>query len=258
MKPLSSLLLPLILVAAVSACAVERSSTSFNAARAGPAVTAGAPSQDTFETWDAIRRGDYRLSANLVYADYHSGDFSLGSFKEPWDSGSRSELDLMYHLEVQRGFIEPVLGGYMFWETRDWSEGDAEVDNDVIGFGVEAAAILYPMKNPQERDLAVGLMPYLRLGVGWQNGTFENIPTSKGFSTGDVDYERGEVSFGLDLRATMYDSLMVAVGPVYNLWYSSSTDAVTRDGIGAIVEEEDSLSFDGNELSFRASIGFKF
>jgi hypothetical protein len=257
-KPLLIKLLPLILAAAFQACAAERTSTSFSAGRVASAATAGAPSSDTFESWDAIRLGNYRMSVNAVYYGYHSGDFSIGSFKEPWDSGNRGELDIMYHLDIQYGHVEPVLGGYFFYESREWSEGDANVDNDVVGFGVEAAAILYPMKNPDKRDFTVGLMPYTRLGFGWQDGTFRNVPTAKGFSTGDVNPERGEVTFGLDLRATLHDSLMVAAGPALNLWYASSADAVTRDQTGVIVEEEDRLDFDGNEVVFRVSVGFKF
>ena len=110
-------------------------------------------------------------------------------FKEPWDSGNRGELDIMYHLDIQYGHVEPVLGGYFFYESREWSEGDANVDNDVVGFGVEAAAILYPMKNPDKRDFTVGLMPYTRLGFGWQDGTFRNVPTSKPSPSGSMAWQ---------------------------------------------------------------------
>jgi hypothetical protein len=105
----------------------------------------------------------------------------------------------------------------------------------------------------------MGLLPYARIGVGFQGGTFTNIPSDVGFSTGSFDGYKGEITIGMDAHVMILRKLRLALGGGFSWWSSTDQSAVTRDTPGGtIIDRFDDLSFRGNDIFIRASVGFKF
>jgi hypothetical protein len=207
--------------------------------------------------FQAYRKGLYTMSNNFQVATNTGGKFSLGDTKEAWDSADRYEIDWLFHFPLN-GNTEPLLGAYIFYENRDYSDGRADIDYDAIGGGVESAMIIHFLEDPKDADFKLGLMPYGRFGGAFQDGTFKDVPESSNFASGDMDELRGEFTLGLDLRTEINNKYLAAVGVGFSYWFSSHPDAEIKDRTGVVVDDSDRLRFSGTDLFIRASVGFKF
>ncbi len=67
-----------------------------------------------------------------------------------------------------------------------------------------------------------------------------------------------ELGLGIDLLVTLFQRLRGSVGVGFNYWNSTGVDGVTRDSGGNVVNPRDELSFRGNDLYVRLSLGFMF
>jgi len=207
---------------------------------------------------DAVRKGKYRMSANANGYLFTGGDFTLGSVKDPWDSAQRWEGDFIFHMRVQE-HVEPFANGYIFWEDREWSQGASDINYNALGFGIGTGAFLYALKGSEDRAFNLSLKPWARFGIAFNDGTFNNVRSSKGFATGNIGGERLEIGLGADLVAILFRRIYGGVGVGVDWWSSSNVDAVTRDSIGgSIVDPDDSLSFRGNDVFARFTVGIKF
>lgn len=213
--------------------------------------------KDAFDTSRALAEGDYRMSMSAVVAESVASDFHLGNEKDSWDSGSRYELDFLFHFPAEE-YIEPIGGAFLFYEEHDYDDGPKHIDYDVYGAGIEFGALFTPMKVPDKAPVVVGIMPYTRIGFGYQDGVFRNIPTSEGTSTGDINDWRMSIGLGVDARVSFFQRLLAGVGIGFEYWSSARPDGTTRDANGMIVEENDQLRFRGTDWWVRAGIGFKF
>jgi hypothetical protein len=217
------------------------------------------PQSGGFDQMDAYREGRYKMSGSFNVTRIEGGNFQLGHVKERWDTAMRYELDFLFHFGMQKKHLEPLAGAYVFWENRDWSAGGiSSVDCDTIGFGLETGANLFAFEGGEQAKFNMGLLPYARFGFGFQSGTFDNMPSSLGYSTGNLDGQRFEITLGLDAHVMLLRTLRLALGGGFTYWGSTDQSAVTRDGMGNIIDPHDSLSFRGNDLFLRASVGLKF
>jgi hypothetical protein len=114
------------------------------------------------------------------------------------------------------------------------------------------------MKEPDRAPVVFGVMPYTRIGCGYQDGVFRNVRASGGTSDGGINDWRMSIGLGIDARASFFQRLLAGVGVGFEYWSSNRPDGTTRDGNGVIIEEDDRLRFRGTDWWLRASIGFKF
>jgi len=244
----------LALMTLVPACATAREDPSFTFL----ASQSESSPYDVTKQSDAIRKGQYRMSANVNGYLLTGGDFTLGNVKDSWDTAQRWEGDFLFHMRVQE-HVEPFANGYVFWEDREWSQGPSNIDYNAVGFGIGTGAFLYALKGAEDRVFNIGLKPWARFGYVFNDGTFNNVRSSKGFSTGDIRGQRLEIGLGADLVAILFRTIYGGLGVGVDWWNSSDADAVTRDAIGGtIVDPDDSLSFRGNDVFARFTLGIRF
>lgn len=213
--------------------------------------------RNALDTSNALAMGDYRMSMNFVAAGLVASDFRLGNEKDEWDEGQRIELDFIFHFPADE-YVEPMGGGYIFYESREYDDGPKHIDYDALGFGIEFGALFTPMKQPDKAPVVVGIMPYTRIGAAYQDGVFRNIQTDEGTITGDISDWRGSIGLGVDLRASFFQRLLAGVGIGFEYWGSARPNGTTRDSNGIVIDDDDRQRFRGTDWWVRASIGFKF
>lgn len=200
-------------------------------------------------------------AGGVSYYDLIDADFRLGAEREDWDRAERFEFS-MYSREPLHGHVEAMIGGFIFWEERDWSEGAAKVLYDTWGFGVDMGAMIYPMKNADERKFNLGFLPYFRLAMGFGDGDFRNIdvdlPLGTGTASGDFDDLRFDLGVGVEARAVIARTFFAGVGVGYNWWTTAEGAAGTTSSGGVVIIVDDQFDFHGDEAYIRFSAGFFF
>jgi hypothetical protein len=200
-------------------------------------------------------------AATFSYYELVDTSFRISDQRESWDRAERYEVTF-HTREPVHGRVEALIGGFIFWEERDWEEGAQKVINDTWGFGIDAGAMLYPMENAETRKFNIGIMPYFRIAMGFNDGDFRNIdtnlPSGVGNSSGSLGDLRFDVGAGVEARVVVARRFFGGVGVGYN-WWNTANGAVgtTRDGSTVIVVG-DSLTFKGDEAYIRVSAGLYF
>jgi len=228
------------------ACAVQRASSDLSGAD---------PPAPESDAWPV------ELGVNVAAIPF--GQFWLDGNEEDWDSGYRLDFEFRYKMEKQEK-IEPFVGGYLSYEERDWDEGSSSVEDRAFGLGgllgilYDPAARTMGTGEPDDRKARLTLMPFSRLGVGFENGKFKNYPVDDGFTSGDLDRARLEGALGFDARLEMGDRLVFSIGTGADGWISGRVKGETRDGMGALVDSGDRLSYYGWDLFVRAGLSVDF
>ena len=210
------------------------------------------------ETWMVRAEPSFEVGINA--SSFRAGDFRLDGHSEPWDSGSRIDVEFRYRPGLP-GRIDPFVGAYFFHEEHDWDQGAASVDETVTGVGALLGVVFEPGPGPvrpRDRKVRVAMIPYARLGIGIEDGEFKNYPVEDGFSTGDLDRERFEGAAGLDVRVEAYDRVALSAGVGIDGWVSARVEGETRDGLGGLVDPKDRLNYHGWDLFFRVGLSVRF
>jgi hypothetical protein len=234
------------LVVGFSACAVQPASSDFSPTD---------PEDAESNAWPI------ELGVNVAAVPF--GQFWLDGNEENWDSGYRLDFEFRYKMEKQEK-IEPFVGGYLFYEEHDWDEGNASVEDRAVGVGgllgilYDPAARILKTEAPDDRKARLTLMPFSRLGVGFENGEFKNYPVDDGFTSGDLDRARLEGALGFDARLEVGDRLAFSIGTGADGWISGRVKGETRDGMGVLVDSGDGLSYYGWDLFVRAGLTVRF
>jgi len=223
------------------------------ATRPGTDVPTSSPRAES----DLERRPEGNYELDVTAASVQASDFALGSLRDPWDTASRLEAELWYHIGLPRR-LDPMVGAYVFYDVRDWSEGPAEVDYRAAGLGVQLGARFDPRRTPETRPVRVTMTPYSRLGWGLQDGEFRDVPVSNGFSSGDVDRWRLEGTVGADFRLDFKKTLVLGLGTGLSGWFSPNLEGVTRGFGGQVIDTKDELRFQGWDWFVRFSAGIDF
>ena len=214
------------------------------------------PRSHTRDAKDAPDRPvSLEIGANA--ASMRVGRFYLGDHDDRWDDGARYELDFRYRVGLP-GDLDPFVGGYLFHEKHTRDRGEAETDYQVTGLGVQLGAVLEPTAHEKESNLLISLMPYSRLGVGWQHGDFQNLPVDGGTTSGDFDRERFEGQVGADVRLTLLDRVVVNLGAGMDGWLSLPVEGETRNLAGQLVDDADRLRYLGWDAFVRLGLSLRF
>ena len=222
-----------------------------------PTLTPDRSPNDLSQLSRAIEEGRARLSGQFNVFAFPANNFTLGEVKEPWDSGVRWELDFLYHVPTEE-HVEPFGGGYLFYEERDWDEGNTRITYDAVGAGIEIGALFSPLRNRGRKPLDIGLAPYARLGAAFQDGNFRNLEADGGLASGDIGGGRAEGTLGVDLRVTLFNRLRACVGGGFTYWAGSSSSEEIRDSSGMIIDPDASLQLRGKDLFVRFGVGVTF
>lgn len=202
-----------------------------------------------------------RFSASLNVSGFPSTDFRLGSLKTSWDSAWRYELQFSGHLPLN-GHVEPLFGAYFYFEEREWADGSRSVFNDVWGLGLDLAAMLYPMPRADERPFNVALMPFARIGIGFNDGGFSNVPVPgpqpDTYSSGTIGSGRVELSIGAEARLVLLRRITVGIGAGFLYWDTFDVSAAVLGGAGVVIIRDSPLSFRGTDVFARITVGFIF
>lgn len=223
-------------------------------------LVASSPSRDlplefgpTSEVWGA--------AGGLRFYEHRDADFRLAAEREDWDRVERVELGFASREPLQ-GRVEALIGGHIFSEERDWTDGPRRILFDTVGFGVDLGAMIYPFEGAGDRALNIGLGPWVRGAVGWCDGDFVDLEASLpgggiGSTSGDLADLRFDLGVGLDLRAVIARSMVIGVGGGWNSWRATSGAAgTTKDGGGVIVVEDDDFRLSGSETFLRFTLEF--
>ncbi len=208
----------------------------------------------SYEVWDsAVGFSVYSL---------FDADFRIAAQRENWDRTERVELSF-YSREPLHGRVEALIGGHLYREERDWNEGDQRVIVDAWGFGLDMGAMIYPFPNADEREFNIGLVPFVRFGIGLSDGDFRNIdvnlPGEVGSSSGELGEYRYDFGLGAEVRALIGRTFYFGLGAGYNWWTTADGSAgTTRNGVDIIVIQDDKFDFKGSEGYLRATVGFYF
>ena len=207
------------------------------------------------------RRKRTEFSANFNFSGYPWAEFDLGDIREQWDESWKYELNISAHFPLS-GHVEPLVGAYFYFEDRDWSEGNSSVRNKVFGLGGEFAALLYLFKDADQRAFNLALMPFGRIGFGFNRGNFDNILTNvdgqptQALASGDLDSVRFELAGGLDLRMIVARRVTVGLGAGVAYWNAFDVSGSYSGGVGVIVIRD--FDFDGLDTFVRLTVGVLF
>jgi len=205
------------------------------------------------------RRRKTTFSATFNFSGYPWSEFDLGDLHdEEWDDAWKYELTFCGHYGLS-GRVEPYGGAYFYFDDREWSEGTSSVDNKVFGFGVELGALLYALEKADTRAINIPVVPFLRIGMGFNDGNYKNVPNGEDlFISGDIDSLRFEIAGGVDVRMIIGRRVMVGIGAGVCYWNSFNVDGVTRNGVGVIVISNDDVDFEGLDAFARLTVGILF
>ena len=156
--------------------------------------------------------------------------------------------------------VEPVAGGYLYYEEKSWRENGGRAHFDSVGAGMEVGALLHPFTYAAGSDLDLAFYPFLRYGLGTSGGRFRDVPImtdmGPGFSRGDFGDFRVEAGLGADLRVVFGSRVTLAGGIGITWWDSLDTALIEiRDGAGTVLIDEDETRFDGRDTYFRITLG---
>jgi hypothetical protein len=156
-----------------------------------------------------------------------------------------------------------MVGGFFFYEERDWDEGNARVLYDTWGFGVDMGAMVHALPRSDEHAFSLGFLPYFRLAMGVSDGDFTNVPIQLpgevGTSSGEMGDLRFDVGMGVEARAVVAQTFFVGVGVGVNWWTTAEgASGTTRNGGGVVIIVDDAFDFHGDETYVRVSVGFLY
>lgn len=227
---------------------------TFTATTAAQATGAG----DPYWGYENQRWGG---AGGISFYEFPDAEFRIAAEREEWDDVERFEF-AMYSREPLHGHVEAMIGGFIFWEERDWEEGTSKVLYDTWGFGVDMGAMLYPLPNADQKKLNIGILPYFRLAMGFGDGDFRNIevdlPGGVGTASGDMGDLRFDIGAGVEARIVVARTFFAGVGVGYNWWTTAEGAAGTTSQGGTVIIVDDEFDFGGDEAYFRVSAGFFF
>lgn len=204
---------------------------------------------------------DPSMSVGINVQALLAGEFTIDDFDEDWDEGIRVEGDFRYNMAL-RGRAEPFAGAYVFYEDKEWdgNRGTSGFSYETLGLGVQGGATFFPFADFDADSVNVGLMPYARFGLGFQDADFAGAINAGGdvLAADDIDQVRWEVTVGADARLVVGRGFEAGAGLGWSYWNSGNVDAVVIDGSTATVNRSGSVDLDGNELFARVSLGFRF
>ena len=101
--------------------------------------------------------------------------------------------------------------------------------------------------------------PFLRFGIGTNQGKFRNIPEQTapppGVGSGDVGDFRVEGGLGIGARAQLGSRVRIGGSVGVQWWDALETGLVTvRDGVGTVVIDRDDTSFAGRDVFLRLGV----
>lgn len=201
-------------------------------------------------------------AAHVSFYDFLDSSFRLANSREEWDEADRFEI-AFYSREPLHGHVEALIGGFVFYEERDWEEGTSEILFDTWGIGVDMGAVIYPFEGADDRFLNIGFAPFARFSLGWNDGDFFDVPKNVsggvGTATGELDNLRFDIGVGAELRAVVARRFFFGIGAGY-IWWTTADGATgfTADNGGTIIIFDDSYDFRGNETWIRATAGIYF
>jgi hypothetical protein len=198
------------------------------------------------------------FSTNVIVTSYPWSEFNFGDLNEQWDSAWKYEFNIVGHFG-QMDQVDGYGAGYFSYDDRKWDNGLSSVKNQVYTIGGEIGAFLYPFKNPESRPINIPIVPFLRFGLGYNDGDFKNVPNGHdAFFSGDIDGLRVEAAAGVDVRVIIGRRFSFGIGTGINYWNAFEINGVARNGVGIIVIGHDHADFEGFEIFARMSVGLLF
>lgn len=198
------------------------------------------------------------FSATFNFSGYPWSEFEIGDLDEEWDDAWKYEVTFCGHTGLS-GHVEPYAGAYFYFDDREWKGGTSSVDNRVFGLGLELGAHLYALEKADTRAINIPVVPFLRIGMGFNDGKYENVPKGDDlFISGDIDSLRFEIAGGVDVRMIIGRRVMVGIGAGVCYWNSLDVNGVTRNGVGVIVISDDEADFEGLDAFARLTVGILF
>ncbi len=197
----------------------------------------------------------------LSYADQQ---FDMGLVEAQWSEGQRYELNFMATVG-DREPVQPCGGVYVFYEQRGYEgTNDESADYDCWGVGLQGGATINLL--PAGRKLGLGLVPYARGGLGYQDLTANNVPVDDdGLSvTPDklyslsADSGRVEVAAGVDLRLTIARRVTVVFGGGVAYWAAANVYISGGSNGGSVGVVGNSYAFSGTDAFVRMGAGISF
>ena len=215
---------------------------------------------DDFIDHDGFR-GERRqgLAWGLAVPIFVNPEFDLRDLDdEEWDTAERYELQLIYDFDrdIQ---VQPICRAFLYYENKRWDEGAASVRHESFGIGFEAGTLLYPISTEEQEGFDFAFYPFLRFGIGTNQGKFRNIPEQTapppGVGSGDVGDFRVEGGLGIGARAQLGSRVRIGGSVGVQWWDALETGLVTvRDGVGTVVIDRDDTSFDGRDVFLRFGV----
>jgi hypothetical protein len=220
-----------------------------------------AQSQSTSDPYWGYENQRWGGAGGISFYEFTDAEFRIAAEREEWDSVDRFEF-AMYSREPLHGHVEAMIGGFLFWEERDWEEGSSKVLYDTWGFGVDMGAMIYPLPNADQRKVNLGFLPYFRLAMGFGDGDFRNIevdlPGGVGTASGDMGDLRFDIGAGVEARLVVARTFFAGIGVGYNWWTTAEGAAGTTSQGGTVIIVDDEFDFGGDEAYLRVSAGFFF
>jgi hypothetical protein len=103
------------------------------------------------------------------------------------------------------------------------------------------------------------IVPFLRVGLGFNDGDFKNIPIGNDlFISGNIDGLRFETAAGLDVRLIVAQRVMVGIGAGVSYWNAFDVSGAAHNGVGVVVISNDHSGFEGLDIFTRLTIGIIF
>lgn len=192
----------------------------------------------------------------LTFMTIADGEFKLGDRKYEWSEADRAEVDWRF-IMADSDDREVFGNGYVFWEDRSWEADESSIDQDAWGFGIGGGGIFHLIGKDRNAPLKLSVMPYGRLGVGFQDLTVEQADIGDSdLADDDISPYRFELALGADLRAVLADRISVGFGPQLLFWRS-------RDVVVATINEDDvefdqTITFRGTDIWMRLALGIVF
>ena len=198
------------------------------------------------------------FSANFNFTGYPWTEFQFADVKDGWDSAWKYELNISGHYGLS-GNVEPFGGAYFSYEEREWEDGSASIKSQVFSIGAELGALLYAMEKADKHPINFPIVPFFRVGLGFNQGDYKNVPTGDDlFMSGDLDGLRFEIAGGVDVRLIIAQRIMLGIGAGVCYWNSFNVGGVTRNGVGVIVIGDDKAGFEGLDVFARLTLGLLF
>lgn len=198
------------------------------------------------------------VSVTFDVLSYASQEFNVGYFSDNWSSGNRYELNIL--AQMDNGRVQPSGGVYIFYEERKW-KGDTlggiqeSGDLECWGIGLQGGATISLL--PQDRNLTLGLVPYARGGIGFQDYSARDVIISGSrynFSSGSG---RVEVGAGIDLRLTVAKKFEAVFGGGVDYWSGADIYLTAGSGGGGAYVGSNG-TFSGTDAWIRFGAGMHF